>query len=80
MGAQPSGGTEHLPDVTGYTYLEAARLLNGYGLFLRTESSVTDPETQLVSGQAIPPGTQVRHGTVLQVTLMSGDSGMLGRY
>ena len=80
MGAQPSGGTEYLPDVTGYTYEEAARLLNSYGLFMRTESSVTDPETQLVSAQAIAPGTQVRHGTVLQVTLVSGDSGMLGRY
>ena len=80
MGAQPSGGTEAVPDVTGYTYEEAARLLNGYGLFMRTESSVTDPRTQLVSAQALPPGTQVRHGTVLQVTLVSGDSGMLGRY
>ena len=80
MGAQPSGGTESLPDVTGYTYEEAARLLNSYGLFMRTESSVTEPETQLVSAQAIPPGTRVRHGTVLQVTLVSGDSGMLGRY
>ena len=65
---------------TGITYEEAARLLNSYGLFMRTESSVTEPETQLVSAQAIPPGTQVRHGTVLQVTLVSGDSGMLGRY
>lgn len=80
LGAEPSSASERMPDVTGYTYSEAARILNGYGLFLRTESSVTNPETQIVSAQTIPAGTQVRHGTVLQVSLVSGDSGMLGRY
>ena len=69
-----------MPDVTGYTYGEAARILNSYGLFMATASSVTDPETQLVSAQAIEAGTQVRYGTVLQVTLVSGDSSLLGRY
>ena len=80
MGAQPSDGTESMPDVTGLPYEEAARLLNSFGLFMRTESSVTDPATQLVGSQAIEAGTLVRYGTVLQVTLVSGDSSMLGRY
>ena len=80
LGAQPSAATERMPDVTGYSYAEAARVLNGYGLFLRTASSVTDPEAQIVSAQSVPPGTEVQHGTVLEVTLVSGDESMLGRY
>ena len=80
LGAQPSAATERMPDVTGVSYAEAARILNGYGLFLRTASSVTDPEAQIVSAQSVPVGTEVQHGTVLQVTLVSGDESMLGRY
>ena len=80
LDAQPSSGTESLPDVTGYTYEEAGRLLNACGLFLRTDSAVTDPQSQIISAQAIPAGTAVKYGTVLRVTLVDGDSEMLGRY
>lgn len=79
-GATPSQESEQMPDVTGYTYRDAAQILNGYGLFIRTDSSVIDPDTQVVSTQTIPPGTSVDHGTVVNVTLVSGGSDMLGRY
>ena len=79
-GATPSESLENMPDVTGYTYSDAAWILSGYGLFIRTDSSVTDPDSQVVATQSIPAGTAVEHGTVMQVTLVSGDSGMLGRY
>ena len=79
-GAAPSESLEKMPDVTGYTYSDAAWILSGYGLFIRTDSSVTDPDSQVVATQSIPAGTAVEHGTVMQVTLVSGDSGMLGRY
>ncbi|MBQ3010245.1 MAG: PASTA domain-containing protein [Oscillospiraceae bacterium] len=79
-GATPSEKLENMPDVTGYTYSDAAWILSSYGLFIRTDSSVTDPKSQVVATQSIPVGTAVEHGTVMQVTLVSGDSGMLGRY
>ena len=80
MGATPSANLENMPDVTGYTYSDAAWILSSYGLFIRTDSSVSDPYAQVVATQSIPYGTAVEHGTVMNVTLVSGDSGMLGRY
>ena len=79
-GASPSENLESMPNVTGYTYSDAAWILSGYGLFIRSDSSVTDPDSQVVATQSIPIGTAVEHGTVMHVTLVSGDSGMLGRY
>ena len=80
LGATPSESLEQMPDVTGYTYSDAAWILSGYGLFIRTDSSVSDPDSQVVATQSIPKGTDVKYGTVMNVTLVSGDSGMLGRY
>ncbi len=80
LNAHPSDGGSAMPDVTGHTYSDAAAILNGSGLFIRTDSSVTDPNTQVVVTQTIPAGVQVDYGTVQQVTLVSGDSAMLGRY
>jgi len=79
-GATPSESLENMPDVTGYTYSDAAWILSGFGLFIRADSSVTDPDSQIVATQSIPVGKAVEHGTVMHVTLVSGDSGMLGRY
>lgn len=79
-GAEPSSALENMPNITGYTYTQAAQVLGSYGLFIRTDSSVTDPDTQVVSTQTIAAGTAVEHGTVMNVTLVSSDSAMLGRY
>jgi len=80
LDATPSTNLTSMPDVTGYSYSYAARLLGSCGLFIRTDSSVINPDAQVVSAQSIPSGTAVKHGTVMYVTLVSGDSGMLGRY
>jgi len=80
LNATPSDGTEAVPDLTGYTYSDAAWILSRCGLFIRTDSSVTNPNTQVVAAQAIPTGTAVEYGTVIKVTLVSGDSTILGRY
>ena len=55
-------------------------MLSYYGLFVRTDSSIVNPKTQMVSTQSIPAGEVVDHGTVVDVTLVSGDTSMMGRY
>ena len=61
--------------------LEKARdTLSYYGLYLSTRSGVTDPQRQTVSGQSIRAGTQLCHGSVVEVTLIDSDEGLLGKY
>ena len=50
------------------------------GLYIKTNSSITDTASQKISGQAVAAGTELDHGTVVEVTLVTTDSGMLGRY
>ena len=79
-GAQPSPSLETMPDVSGLSYSEAARLLNGYGLFISTDMPVSDPDTQRVSSQSVKPGASVRHGVIVEVALLDADVSLLGKY
>ena len=78
--AEPSAEQESVPSVVGYSYADASLMLSYYGLFVRTDSSIVNPKTQMVSTQSIPVGEMVDHGTVVDVTLVSGDTSMMGRY
>lgn len=78
--AEPSPEQEAIPNLVGYSYQDAALILSYYGLFVQTDSSLTDPKLQMVSTQSIPEGELVDHGTIVNVTLVSGDTSMLGRY
>ena len=78
--AEPSAEQESVPSVVGYSYADASLMLSYYGLFVRTDSSIVNPKTQMVSTQSIPAGEVVDHGTVVDVTLVSGDTSMMGRY
>ena len=55
-------------------------ILSNYGLFVQADGSVTNPQYQMVSTQSIPEGEMVEHGTVVHVTLVSGDTDILGHY
>ena len=79
-GTAPSQTGEAMIDLTDLTYAVARDRLSQYGLFISTSSSVTSPNTQRVTAQSIAVGTDVKHGTVINVTLASNDSSMLGRY
>lgn len=79
-GAEPSGDLEEVPDLRGLSYETARQRLSYYGVYLRTESSVTDAAGQVVSAQDIEPGTLVEHGSVVTVTLVDADDSMLGEY
>jgi len=74
-----SEGEEAVPDLTGLTYSVARQRMGYYGLFIKNSSGIiADSETVLVTKQSVEPGTMVKHGTVIEVTLV--DNSNLGRY
>ncbi len=80
-GSEPSEDLEEMPDLTGLTYSTARQRLSYYALFIKTNSSnITDSNTLLVSSQSIEAGTEVEHGTVVEVTLVDSDTSMNGFY
>jgi stage V sporulation protein D (sporulation-specific penicillin-binding protein) len=80
LGAAPSADAETVPDLNGMTYEQARDTLSYYGLYIQTNSPVFSGGNQRVGSQNVAPGTQRRHGDVIQVTLVSGDESLLGKY
>jgi Cell division protein FtsI/penicillin-binding protein 2 len=78
--AEISPDLESLPELTGMSLERARDTLSYYGLYLTTHSSVNDPTRQTVSSQSLPEGSLLRHGSVVEVTLIDSDEGLLGRY
>lgn len=77
--AAPTGGGS-VPNLNGMTYSQAREALAAMGLFIGSDSSVTDADNQLVSGQDIRAGASAKAGTVITVTLYENDEDMLGIY
>ena len=80
LGAEPSPDWEMVPDLSGMRYEDARDTLSYYGLYVRTNSPVLADRSQRVSSQNAAPGSLRRHGDVIQVTLVSGDDSLLGKY
>ncbi len=78
--ADPSPGLETMPGLDGMSYADAVQLLSGYGLFIKSSTAITDAASQRIHTQSIESGSAVKHGTIVEVTLLSNDDGMLGRY
>ncbi len=78
--AQPSEEPETVPTITGMTYRQARDTLAALGLFIRTRTGVENALDQRVSTQSLAAGTAVGHGSIVEVTLVSVDDTMLGRY
>ena len=78
--AKPSAETETMPDLSNMSYDEAKETLGSYGLFIKTSSAITNPETQRISSQSVKKGASVKHGTIVEVTFVSSDDSILGRY
>lgn len=77
--AAPAGGGS-VPNLNGMTYSQAREALAAMGLFIGSDSSVTDADNQMVSGQDIRAGTSAKAGTVITVTLYENDEDLLGIY
>ena len=69
-----------MPELSGMSYEQARDTLSYYGIYIRTGSLVTDAAAQKINTQSVPAGQRLGHGTVVEVTLVSGDSSLLGRY
>ena len=80
LGAEPSDDAETVPELSGMTYDEARDILSYYGIYIRTSSPVSDSAVQTVGAQSIRPGCTVSHGTTIEVSLISSDESMLGKY
>ena len=62
------------------TYEQARDTLSYYGLYLQTNSPLFHDASQYIGSQNVAPGSFRRHGDVIQVTLISGDDSLLGKY
>ena len=78
--ADISPDLETVPELTGMSLNEARDTLSYYGLYVTARSGLTDPERQTVSTQSFPAGTELRHGTVVEVTLIDSNEDFLGKY
>ena len=78
--AEPSPETEEIPDLRGLSYAEARAVLAQRGLFIRSLSPVGDAQRQRIDSQSIPAFVRVEQGSVVEVSLLSVDETMLGRY
>ena len=80
-GSEPSKSLEEMPDLTGLTYSVARQRLGYYGLFIKNAGNrLDDSQFVVISRQSIDPGTEVEHGTVVEVTLVDMDSSVYGEY
>ena len=80
LDAEISADTEQLPELSGMSYEEARDTLSYYGLYISSRSSVTDAKTQIVYSQSLPAGTELEHGSIVEVSLIDQDESMLGKY
>ena len=78
--ANPSMSLETMPDITDMSYSEAVKLLGVYGLFVSTDAVIENPAEQKITTQSVQSGSSVKHGTIVEVNLLSLDDNMLGRY
>lgn len=80
LDAAPSEELETVPELGGMNYIEARDTLSHYGIYITTSSPVTNAAEQCVGSQSISPGSRVSHGTTIEVSLISSDESMLGKY
>lgn len=78
--ALPTEDKKAVPYLTGMSYSEAADELEKYGLFIHSNTPVNDASEQRILTQSIKNKSEVKSGTVIDVTLVSSDDSMLGRY
>ncbi len=77
-GETPSADFETMPDLKNLTYSVARQTLGSYALYIKASGPIIDPNSVVVTNQSIASGTQVEHGTVVEVTV--ADTSNLGLY
>lgn len=80
LDAEISQDRERLPDLSGMSYEQARDTLSYYGLYISSQSPVSDAKNQTVNSQNLPAGAELEHGSIVEVTLVDQDEAFLGRY
>ena len=80
LGAEMSNEKESVPNLIGMRYNDARDTLSRLGIYIHSLSAVLDGENQRVGTQSLAEGTFAAHGSVIEVSLLSADDEMLGRY
>lgn len=80
LGADISQESEAVPDLCGMSFSQARDTLSSLGIFMNSISPVEDDERRVVCCQSISPGTMIKHGSVVEVTLIDSDETILGKY
>ena len=80
LGAEMSNEKESVPNLIGMRYNDARDALSRLGIYIHSLSAVTDGESQCVGTQSLTEGALAAHGSVIEVSLLSADDGMLGKY
>ena len=80
LGADVSKEKESVPNLLGMRYNDARDTLSRLGIYIHSLNAVLDGESQCVGTQSLREGTLAAHGSVIEVSLLSSDDGMLGKY
>ncbi len=80
LDADMSNEKESVPNLVGMRYNDARDTLSRLGIYIHSLNTVLDGESQCVGTQSLRAGTTAAHGSVIEVTLVSSDDGMLGKY
>ena len=80
LSADISSKKEIVPNLAGMRYNVARDVLSRYGIYLHSLSAVWDAECQSVGTQSLQAGSAAAHGSVIEVTLLSSDEELLGKY
>jgi stage V sporulation protein D (sporulation-specific penicillin-binding protein) len=80
LGAEMSNEKESVPNLIGMRYNDARDTLSRLGIYIHSLSAVLDGENQCVGTQSLAEGTFAAHGSVIEVSLLSADDEILGRY
>ena len=80
LGEEAAEEKESVPNLVGMRYNEARDRLSDSGIFLHARGTVSDGERQCVATQSVKEGALIARGSVIEVTLVSADESMLGKY
>jgi stage V sporulation protein D (sporulation-specific penicillin-binding protein) len=80
LGAEISNEKESVPNLIGMRYNDARDTLSRLGIYIHSLSAVLDGESQCVGTQSLGEGALAVHGSVIEVSLLSSDDEILGRY
>ena len=80
LGAEMSNEKESVPNLIGMRYNEARDTLSRLGIYIHSSGAVLDGQSQLVGTQSLREGSPAAHGSVIEVSLLAPDDGMVGRY